>query len=388
MTPNLSSARKRGRPSLNRNVTDSEPADEIIALDLPEYRRGDEGDKQSEDHRMTVGNQNSTFLQQDHPSKNMTIEIQVDKPPDDAASLNLHLDQPQNSQQQPGRWPVASTDWTSHVLGSHLAGNQPSTPRSLAPAPTGSNKLRTQSSPGNAFIPINHTMANSSAIRVAPAKRQKTNGSQSQLSETSGSIDWNARLPSGNEFAESLKAALTSLKPQIERLEQLLTSINDEHRGLASVRRSLYSSKDKLAKDLEKAQECLIDVEESTATEEEIVRDLEGVYKKHPGDNKLRAFLDGRKKTVIEYQKVYIIVKSQLGKSSAELSKTESEIQSVNRRVGQLEAERAEVMKEKEGADKAMKSMMFMSQFMERGWQASVDSFGQAFGDEAVQTAF
>ncbi|KAG7424829.1 hypothetical protein Forpi1262_v013811 [Fusarium oxysporum f. sp. raphani] len=211
-------------------------------------------------------------------------------------------------------------------------------------------------------------MANSSAIRVAPAKRQKANDSQSQLSETSGSIDWNARLPSGNEFTESLKAALTSLKPQIERLEQLLISINDEHRGLAAVRRSLYSSKDELAKDLEKAQECLIDVEESTATEEEIVRDLEG--------------------TVIEYQKVYIIVKSQLGKSSAELSKTESEIQSVNRRLDQLEAERAEVMKEKEGADKAMKSTMFMSQFMDGGWQASVDSFGQAFGDEAVQTAF
>ncbi|KAH7191251.1 hypothetical protein DER44DRAFT_794798 [Fusarium oxysporum] len=366
MTPNLSSARKRGRPSLNRNLTNSEPADEIIALGLPENRRG-EGDKQSQDHRMTVGNQNCTFLQQDHPSKNMTIEIQVDKPPDDAASLNLHLDQPQNSQQEPGRWPVASTDWTSHVLGSRLAGNQPSTPRSLAPAPTGSNKLPTQSSPGNAFIPINHTMANSSAIRVAPAKRQKTNGSQSQLSETSGSIDWNARLPSGNEFRESLKAALTSLKPQIERLEQLLTSINDEHLGLDAVRRSLYSSKDKLAKDLEKAQECLIDVEESTATEEEIVRDLEGVYKKHPGDNKLRAFLDGRKKTVIEYQKVYIIVKSQ----------------SVNRRLDQLEAERAKIMKEKEGAYKAMKSTMFMSQFMERGWQASVDRFGQAFGDEA-----
>ncbi|KAF4334322.1 hypothetical protein FBEOM_11842 [Fusarium beomiforme] len=363
MTPNLSSARKRGRPSLNRNVTNSEPADEIIALDLPENRRGDEGDKQSQDHRMTVGNKNCTFLQQDHPSKNMTIEIQVDKPPDDAASLNLHLDQPQNSQQEPGRWPVASTDWISHVLGSRLAGNQPSTPRSLAPAPTGSNKLPTQSSPGNAFIPINHTLANSSAIRVAPAKRQKTNDSQSQLSETSGSIHWNARLPSGNEFTECLKVALTSLKAQIERLEQLLTSINDEHCGLAAVRRSLYSSKDKLAKDLEKAQECLIDVEESTATEEEIVRDLEGVYKKHPGDNKLRAFLDGRKKTVIEYQKVYIIVKSQLGKSSAELSKTESEIQSVNRRLDQLEAERAEVMKEKEGADKAMKSTMFIKQF-------------------------
>ncbi|EGU89131.1 hypothetical protein FOXB_00350 [Fusarium oxysporum f. sp. conglutinans Fo5176] len=135
--------------------------------------------------------------------------------------------------------------------------------------------------------------------------------------------------------------------------------------------------------DQPQAQECLIDVEELTATEEEIVRDLEGVYKKHPGDNKLRAFLDERKKTVIEYQKVYIIVKSQLRKSSAELSKTESEIQSVNRRLDQLEAERAEVMKEKEGAYKAMKSTMFMSQFMERGWQASVDRFGQALGDEA-----
>ncbi|KAK2667231.1 hypothetical protein RAB80_017652 [Fusarium oxysporum f. sp. vasinfectum] len=377
MTPNLSSARKRGRPSLNRNLTNSEPADEIIALGLPENRRG-EGDKQSQDHRMTVGNQNCTFLQQDHPSKNMTIEIQVDKPPDDAASLNLHLDQPQtsqNSQQEPGRWPVASTDWTSHVLGSRLAGNQPSTPRSLAPAPTGSNKLPTQSSPGNAFIPINHTMANSSAIRVAPAKRQKTNGSQSQLSETSGSIDWNARLPSGNEFRESLKAALTSLKPQIERLEQLLTSINDEHLVLDAVRRSLYSSKDKLAKDLEKAQECLIDVEESTATEKEIVRDLEGVYKKHPGDNKLRAFLDEQEKRLSLNTKRCIL--------SSRVSWTESEIQSVNRRLDQLEAERAEVVKEKEGADKAMKYTMLMSQFMERGWQASVDRFGQAFGDEA-----
>ncbi|KAK2685190.1 hypothetical protein QWA68_016621 [Fusarium oxysporum] len=80
MTPNLSSARKRGRPSLNRNLTNSEPADEIIALGLPENRHG-EGDKQSQDHRMTVGNQNCTFLQQDHPSKNVTIEIQVDSHP-------------------------------------------------------------------------------------------------------------------------------------------------------------------------------------------------------------------------------------------------------------------------------------------------------------------
>ncbi|RYC78849.1 hypothetical protein BFJ63_vAg18277 [Fusarium oxysporum f. sp. narcissi] len=36
----------------------------------------------------------------------------------------------QSSQQQPDRWPPASTSWTSHALDSRLAGSQPSTPRS------------------------------------------------------------------------------------------------------------------------------------------------------------------------------------------------------------------------------------------------------------------
>ncbi|KAJ4250253.1 hypothetical protein NW764_016474 [Fusarium oxysporum] len=68
----------------------SEPADEIIALGLPKNRSGDKGDKQSEDHEVTVGNEVSAFLKRYHPSGNGTIEIQVDKPAEDTS------DQPQS----------------------------------------------------------------------------------------------------------------------------------------------------------------------------------------------------------------------------------------------------------------------------------------------------
>jgi chromosome segregation ATPase len=194
--------------------------------------------------------------------------------------------------------------------------------------------------------------------------------------------------PSGNEFKESLKAASTALAPHIKSFEQLLTSISDEHRRLTIVERSLFSKKDELAKDLKKAQEAFEDVEKTTATENKMLRDLEDIHNKYPRDNELRMFLDKRKKTIIEHQEVYAIVKSQLDNRSAGLSKTENEIALVTRRLGQLEAARAEVVKEKEGVDKAAKRLIFMSRFMEPGWQATLDMLEQVSEDEALQTAF
>ncbi|WJG35686.1 uncharacterized protein FOBCDRAFT_96259, partial [Fusarium oxysporum Fo47] len=124
------------------------------------------------------------------------------------------------------------------------------------------------------------------------------------------------------------------------------------------------------------------------ATENQMLRDLEDVYNKCPGDKELLIFIEKRKKASNEHQEVYTIVKSQLNKSSAGVSKTESEIALVTKRLTQLEAERAEVMKEKEGVDKAAKQLMVMSRFLEPGWQATLDKLEQVLGDDAVRTAF
>ncbi|KAJ0126433.1 Uncharacterized protein HZ326_30461 [Fusarium oxysporum f. sp. albedinis] len=189
---------------------------------------------------------------------------------------------------------------------------------------------------------------------MAPSvKRQKSDDVQSRLSQTSGLLDWNAFLPSGNEFKESLKAASTALAPSIKSFEQLLTSINDEHSRLTAVKGSLSSQRNELVKDQRKAEDALQDVETSTATENQMLRDLEDVY---------------------------TIVKSQLDKSSDRLSKTENELALVTGRLSQLEAERAEVMKEKEGVDKAAKQLVVMSRFLEPGWQATLDMLEQVSG--------
>jgi hypothetical protein len=119
-----------------------------------------------------------------------------------------------------------------------------------------------------------------------------------------------------------------------------------------------------------------------------MLRGLEDIYNKYLRDNKLRMFLDKRKKTIIKYQEVYAIVKSQLDNRLAGLSKTENEIALVTRRLGQLEAVRAEVVKEKEGVDKAAKRLIVMSRFMEPGWQATLDMLEQVSEDEALRTAF
>ncbi|KAF5700707.1 hypothetical protein FMUND_14221, partial [Fusarium mundagurra] len=210
--------------------------------------------------------------------------------------------------------------------------------------------------------------------------RQRLLPNPSRLSQTSGLLDWNALLPSGNEFKESLKAASTALAPSIKSFEQLLTSINDEHSRLTAVKGSLSSQRDELVKDQRKAEDALQDVETSTATENQMLRDLEDVYNKYPGDKELLIFLEKRKKSSDEHQEVYTIVKSQLDKSSDRLSKTESELALVTRRLSQLEAERAEAMKGKEGVDKAAKQLVVMSRFLEPGWQATLDMLEQVSG--------
>ncbi|KAK2666956.1 hypothetical protein RAB80_017377, partial [Fusarium oxysporum f. sp. vasinfectum] len=226
-----------------------------------------------------------------------------------------------------------------------------------------------------------HTTASFAESRMAHSvKRQKTDDVQSRLSQRSGLLDWNALLPSGNKFKESLKAASTALAPSVKGFEQLLTSINDEHSKLTAVKGSLSSLRVELAKDQRKASDALKDVETSIATENQMLRDLEDVYNKCPGDKELLIFIENRKKTSNEHQEVYTIVKSQLNKSSAGLSKTESEIALVTERLTQLEAERAEVMKEKEGVDKAAKQLMVMSRFLEPGWQATLDMLEQVWG--------
>ncbi|KAF9782554.1 hypothetical protein IL306_011567 [Fusarium sp. DS 682] len=257
-----------------------------------------------------------------------------------------------------------SSAWTPQALYSHSASSQPSMPRPIA------LKRPARSSSG-----------------TPSAKRHKTMDDQSQLFQMSGSLDWNALLPSGNGFKESLKAASTALAPHIKSFEQLLTSISDEHHRLIIFERSLFFKKDELAKDLKKAQEAFEDVEKITATENKMLRDLEDVHNKYPRDNELRTFLDKRKKAIVEHQEVYTIVKSQLENRSAGLSKTENEIALVTKRLGQLEAARAEVVKEKEGVDKAAKRLIFMSRFMEPGWQATLDMLEQVLGDEALRTA-
>ncbi|KAF6515326.1 hypothetical protein HZS61_005232 [Fusarium oxysporum f. sp. conglutinans] len=258
----------------------------------------------------------------------------------------------QSSQQQPNHRPSASTNATPQAsLYSHLGGSEPSIPRPITPA--GANKRPAPSSPVNTFTStnnfINQTAASiSESFTASSTKRQKTADVRRPSSQVTGSLDWNALLPTGDEFRASLKAASAALEPHIKSFEELLTSINDEHRRLTAVERSLRLKNDEQAKDQKKAQDALKDVEKSMTTENKLLRDLEDLYNKYPGDNELRTFLDKRKRT-----------------STAGLFKTDSEIALVTKRTGQLDAEKAEVMTEKMGIDTTAKRLMFMSRFME-----------------------
>ncbi|KAJ4127289.1 hypothetical protein NW765_017241 [Fusarium oxysporum] len=297
----------------------------------------------------------------------------------------------QSFQQQPNNRLSASTNAIPQTsLYSHLGGSQPSTPRPIAPAVT--NKRPAPLLPETAFTStnsFNQTAASITESLIAPSiKRQKTVDIQCPSSLVTGSLDWNALLPTGDEFRASLKAASAALKPHIKSFEELLSSINDEHRRLTAVERSLRLTKDKQAKDQEKAKDALKDVEKTITIEKKMLRDLEDLYNKYPGDNELRTFLDKRKRTVLEHEEVYTVVKSQLDKSTAGLFKTESKIAMVTKRIGQLEAEKVEVMKEKMGIDTAAKRLMFMSRFMEPGWQARLAMVEEALGEEVMRSAF
>ncbi|OBS15089.1 hypothetical protein FPOA_14100 [Fusarium poae] len=298
----------------------------------------------------------------------------------------------QSFQQQPNHRPSASINTTTQAsLHSHLGGSQPSTPRPIAPARA--NKRPAPSSPVNTFTStnnfINRTAASSSESLTAPlTKRQKTADIQCPSSQVTGSLDWNALLPTGDEFRASLKAASAALFPHIKSFEELLTSINDEHCRLTAFERSLRPTKNEQATEQEKAQDALKDVEKSMATENKLLRDLEDLYNKYPGDNELRTFLDKRRRTVREHEEVYTAVKIQLDKSASGLFKTDSKIALATKRIGQLEAEKAEVMKEKMGIDTAAKRLMLMSRFMEPGWQARLAMVEEALGEEVMQFAF
>ncbi|RKK41621.1 hypothetical protein BFJ69_g18440, partial [Fusarium oxysporum] len=142
----------------------------------------------------------------------------------------------QSSQQQPNHRPSASTNATPQAsLYSHLGGSEPSTPRPIAPA--GANKRPAPSSPVNTFTStnnfINQTAASiSESFTASSTKRRKTADVRRPSSQVTGSLDWNALLPTGDEFRASLKAASAALEPHIKSFEELLSSINDEHRRL------------------------------------------------------------------------------------------------------------------------------------------------------------
>ncbi|EXA36405.1 hypothetical protein FOVG_12312 [Fusarium oxysporum f. sp. pisi HDV247] len=287
----------------------------------------------------------------------------------------------QTPQQQLGNWSSASNLVAPQGAYTQSANSQQSTPHHLAPSR--GNKRPAESSPATSFV--NNTPTNASR---SGAKRQRTSNALPHQSQVPRAINWDAVLPSGDEFKESLKNASDAIKPFAHKFEELLADIDDEQRRLSAVQSSLFHKKNDYTNDQKKAQDALKDVEESTANENTTLRGLEEVYQKNPGDAELRTFINKRKQTILEHKEVYIIVKSQLDKSIAGIYKTDHEIALVTKRLGQLDAERADVLREKEGVDKAVKRVRIMSKFMEPSWQATLDMLLQSVGPEVLEKAF
>ncbi|RBR04154.1 hypothetical protein FVER53590_13878 [Fusarium verticillioides] len=263
-----------------------------------------------------------------------------------------------------------------------LTGSQQSTPHHLATSR--GNKRPAESSPIASYT--SNTPSNTS--RTGAKRQRSSNARPHHQSQVSRAINWDAVLPSGDEFKESLKNASDAIKPVLHKFEDLLAEIDDEQRKLSAVQSSLFQKKNDYTNDQKKAQDALKDVEKSTANENTTLRGLEEVYKQNPSDAELRTFINKRKQTILEHKEVYVIVKSQLDKSIAGLYKTDHEIALVTKRLGQLDAERADVMKEKEGVDKAAKRVTIMSKFMEPSWQATLDMLLQSVGPEVLEKAF
>ncbi|KAF4502710.1 hypothetical protein FAGAP_1051 [Fusarium agapanthi] len=285
-------------------------------------------------------------------------------------------------QQQSGTWSSASNPVAPQWAYNQLTSSQQPTPHHLAPSR--GSKRPAESSPTASYT--SHTPSNTSR---SGAKRQRlSNALPHRQSQSSRAINWDAVLPSGDEFKESLKNASDAIKPVLHKFEELLASINDEQRRLSAVQSSLYQKKNDYTNDQKKAQDALKDVEKSTANENTTLRGLEEVYQQNPGDAELRTFINKRKQTILEHKEVYVIVKSQLDKSIAGIYKTDHEIALVTKRLGQLDAERTDVLKEKEGVDKAAKRVTIMSKFMEPSWQATLDMLLQSVGPEVLEKAF
>ncbi|KAF5707516.1 hypothetical protein FMUND_11049 [Fusarium mundagurra] len=286
-------------------------------------------------------------------------------------------------QQQSGNWPSAPNPVAPPGAYNQLASSQQSTPHHLLATPRG-NKRPAESSPRASYASNTPTNASRSG-----AKRQRSsNARPHHQSQVSRAINWDAVLPSGDEFKESLKTASDAIKPVLHKFEDLLADINDEQRKLSAVQSSLFQKKNDYTNDQKKAQDALKDVEKSTANENTTLRGLEEVYQQNPGDAELRTFINKRKQTILEHKEVYVIVKSQLDKSIAGIYKTDHEIALVTKRLGQLDAARADVLKEKEGVDKAAKRVTIMSKLMEPSWQATLDMCLQFMGPEVLEKAF
>ncbi|EGU73376.1 hypothetical protein FOXB_16114, partial [Fusarium oxysporum f. sp. conglutinans Fo5176] len=273
----------------------------------------------------------------------------------------------QNTQQQSGSWPSASHPQAPQGVYTQLANSQQSTPHHLA-ASRGS-KRPAESSPTAAYV--NNTPTNTSR---SGAKRQRTSHALPQQSQLPRAINWDAVLPSGDEFIESLKNASDTIKPFTHKFEELLADIKGEQRKLSAFQSSLLHKKNDYTNDQKKAQDALKDVEESTANENTALRGLEEVYQKGPEDAELRSLINKRRQTIREHKEVYVIVKSQLEKRIARVYKTDHEIAVVTKRLGQLDAERANVLRQKEGAAKAAQRVNTMHCIMTLRWQNPGDT--------------
>ncbi|KAG7001101.1 hypothetical protein FocnCong_v012673 [Fusarium oxysporum f. sp. conglutinans] len=272
----------------------------------------------------------------------------------------------QNTQQQSGSWSSASNPVAPQWAYTQSTNSQQSTPHHLAQSR--GDKRPAELSPAASYVNNTPTKASRSG-----AKRQRTSNALPHQSQVPRAINWDAVSPAGDEFKETLKDVSDAIKLVVHNFEELLAEINGEQRRLSAVQSSLFHKKNDYTNDQMKAQVALKDVEESTVNENTTLRGLEEVYQKNPGDAELRNFINKRKQTILEHKEVYVIVKSQHDKSIAGIYKIDHEIALVTKRLGQLDAERADVLREKEGFDKAAQCLETMDRIMTVGWPNEVD---------------
>ncbi|KAG7408866.1 hypothetical protein Forpe1208_v012441 [Fusarium oxysporum f. sp. rapae] len=273
----------------------------------------------------------------------------------------------QTPQQQSGNWSSASNLVAPQGAYTQSANSQQSTPHYLAPSR--GNKRPAESSPAASYV--NNTLTNASRSGV---KRQRTSNALPHQSQVPMAINWDAVSPSGDEFKESLKNAFDAIKPFAHKFEELLADINGEQRRLSAVQSRLVHKKNDFAYYQNRVQDALKDVEESTANENITLIRLEEAQQRNPEDAKIRNLINKWKQTILEHKEVYVIVKSELDKSVAGIYRTDHEITVVTKRLGQLDAERADVLREKEGAALAAQRLQVMYSIMTLRWQDKVDT--------------